>query len=63
VEVLTSSIADMKPGKSGLRKKVEVWQGKDDNTNKYCMQDFIQSLLDTAKASISGNVPKTLIVA
>jgi phosphoglucomutase len=63
VEVPTSPIAGMKPGTSGLRKKVEVWQGKDEASNKYYVQNFIQSLLDTAKANSSGKVPKTLIVA
>ena len=53
----------MKPGTSGLRKKVEVWQGKDDEANKYYVENFIQSLLDTAKANNGGKMLKTMIVA
>lgn len=50
-EVETSPIPGMKPGTSGLRKKVEVWQGTDPETKyKYYVENFIQSLLDTAKA-------------
>ncbi|KAL3919370.1 MAG: hypothetical protein SGARI_007224, partial [Bacillariaceae sp.] len=63
VQVPTKPIAGMKPGTSGLRKKVEVWQGKDADANEFYVQNFIQSLLDTAKAKNDGNVPKTLIVA
>ena len=47
-EVPTSPIAGMRPGTSGLRKKVEVWQGVDDS-NKHYVENFIQSLVDTAK--------------
>ncbi len=53
VEVDTAPIAGMKPGTSGLRKKVEVWQGVDEE-NKYYVENFIQSLIDTAKASNNG---------
>ena len=63
VEVPTSPIAGMKPGTSGLRKKVEVWQGKDDDANKYYVENFIQSLLDTAQANNGGKMLKTMIVA
>lgn len=53
VDVETSPIAGMKPGTSGLRKKVEVWQGVDEE-NKYYVENFIQSLIDTAKESNNG---------
>lgn len=56
-EVETSPIPGMKPGTSGLRKKVEVWQGK--TGDKYYVENFIQSLLDTATASNAGEVPET----
>jgi phosphoglucomutase len=63
-EVPTSPIPGMKPGTSGLRKKVEVWQGTDDDIKeKYYVENFIQSLLDTAKQNNDGKIPKTLIVA
>lgn len=63
-EVETAPIAGMKPGTSGLRKKVEVWQGTDDEIKeKYYVENFIQSLLDTATENNGGKVPKTLIVA
>jgi len=58
-EVTTRPIPGMKPGTSGLRKKVEVWQGTDDDANKYYVENFIQSLLDTATARNGGNVPTT----
>jgi phosphoglucomutase len=54
-EVPTSPIAGMRPGTSGLRKKVEVWQGVDD-ANKHYVENFIQSLVDTAKASEGGKL-------
>ena len=64
VEIPTSPIPGMKPGTSGLRKKVEVWQGTDDEIKeKYYVENFIQSLLDTAKQNNNGEMPKTLIVA
>lgn len=56
-EVKTTPIAGMKPGTSGLRKKVEVWQGK--TGEKFYVENFIQSLLDTATASNGGQVPET----
>mmetsp|Transcript_45891 Transcript_45891/g.51167 ORF Transcript_45891/g.51167 Transcript_45891/m.51167 type:complete len:525 (-) Transcript_45891:1994-3568(-) len=63
-EIPTFPIPGMKPGTSGLRKKVEVWQGIDDEIKqKYYVENFIQSLLDTAKENNSGEMPKTLIVA
>jgi len=58
VEVPTKPIAGMKPGTSGLRKKVEVWQGVDES-NKYYVENFIQSLLDTAKANNGGKMLDT----
>jgi len=62
-EIPTSPIPGMKPGTSGLRKKVEVWQGIDGEINqKHYVENFIQSLLDTAKEN-EGQIPKTLIVA
>ena len=48
----------MRPGTSGLRKKVEVWQGVDDS-NKYYVENFIQSLIDTAKEANGGNMLDT----
>lgn len=57
-EVPTNPISGMKPGTSGLRKKVEVWQGVD-SSNKHYVENFIQSLLDTAVAGNGGNVPDT----
>lgn len=62
VQVPTTPIQGMKPGTSGLRKKVEVWQGVDES-NKYYVENFIQSLLDTAKANNGGNMLDTIIVA
>jgi len=63
-EVATAPIAGMKPGTSGLRKKVEIWQGTDDELKEqYYVENFIQSLLDTATENNDGKVPKTLIVA
>ena len=56
--VETSPIAGMKPGTSGLRKKVEVWQ-----EGTY-VENFIQSLVDVAAANNEGGVmPHTIIVA
>lgn len=57
-EIPTSPIAGMKPGTSGLRKKVEVWQGVDEG-NKYYVENFIQSLLDTAVESNNGKMLDT----
>jgi len=52
----------MRPGTSGLRKKVEIWQGVDD-ANKYYVENFIQSLIDTAIDSNDGKAIDTIIVA
>lgn len=62
--VATTPIPGMKPGTSGLRKKVEVWQGKDPATPyKNYVENFIQSLLDTARDKNNGEMPHTIIVA
>uniref|UniRef100_A0A7S2HMG2 phosphoglucomutase (alpha-D-glucose-1,6-bisphosphate-dependent) n=1 Tax=Helicotheca tamesis TaxID=374047 RepID=A0A7S2HMG2_9STRA len=61
-DVPTSPIEGMKPGTSGLRKKVEVWQAVED-VNKNYVENFIQSLIDTAKDSNDGNMIDTVIVA
>ena len=53
-EVPTSPIAGMRPGTSGLRKKVEVWQGVKDEDRHY-VENFIQSLIDTAAAAEKSN--------
>ena len=58
VEVPTKPIAGMKPGTSGLRKKVEVWQAVDEE-NKHYVENFIQSLLDTAAANNGGKMLDT----
>ena len=58
-QVATEPIAGMKPGTSGLRKKVEVWQGTDADAHKYYVENFIQSLLDTATAKNNDQVPTT----
>jgi hypothetical protein len=57
-EVPTAPIAGMKPGTSGLRKKVEIWQGVDE-ANKFYVENFIQSLLDTAVDNNGGNMLET----
>lgn len=62
IDIPTTVISGMKPGTSGLRKKVEVWQGVDES-NKYYVENFIQSLLDTAKDSNEGEMLDTVIVA
>jgi phosphoglucomutase len=57
-EIPTTPIAGMKPGTSGLRKKVEVWQGVD-KANKNYVENFIQSLLDTAVSNNGGKMLDT----
>jgi hypothetical protein len=59
-EVPTKPIAGMKPGTSGLRKKVEVWQAIDPANQNY-LENFIQSLIDTATAKNGNNVPQTYV--
>jgi len=61
VEVPTQPIEGMKPGTSGLRKKVEVWQGLDDGGHEHYVENFIQSLIDTAAAKNGGKVPETCV--
>jgi hypothetical protein len=56
-EVPTTPIKGMKPGTSGLRKKVEVWQGKEGDKNY--VENFIQSLIDTATEKNGNIVPET----
>lgn len=58
ITVPTKPIPGMKPGTSGLRKKVEVWQGIDGDYDHY-VENFIQSLLDTAAAKAGGQMPQT----
>lgn len=53
VVIETKPIQGMKPGTSGLRKKVEVWQGK------HYLENFIQALIDTVIARNGGNPPKS----
>lgn len=64
IEVPTIPIPGMKPGTSGLRKKVEVWQGiNGDGNNQHYVENFIQSLLDTAVSKNDGNMLDTVLVA
>ena len=58
-DMTTTAIPGMKPGTSGLRKKVEVWQGIDDDSNKNYVENFIQSLIDTAKEANGGEMLHT----
>ena len=53
VTVPTAPIAGMRPGTSGLRKKVEVWQGE------HYVENFIQCLIDTAVEKNGGEVLDT----
>eukprot|EP01082_Thalassiosira_pseudonana_P002290 g2282.t1 g2282 contig11:1077139-1079289(-) len=55
--VPTTPIEGMKPGTSGLRKKVEVWQGE------HYVENFIQSLIDTAVEKNGGKMLDTIVVA
>jgi hypothetical protein len=57
-EVPTAPIAGMNPGTSGLRKKVEIWQGVEE-ANKFYVENFIQSLLDTAVENNGGKMIET----
>jgi len=61
-DVTTQPIPGMRPGTSGLRKKVDVWQGAEES-NKYYVENFIQSLIDTAKETNGGKMLDTVIVA
>ena len=60
VEVTTSPIQGMRPGTSGLRKKVEIWQGSDE-PNKYYLHNFIQSLIETAAAANNDTMLDTYV--
>jgi len=62
VEVETTPIPGMRPGTSGLRKKVEIWQAVDD-ANKNYVENFIQSLVDAAKDANGGVQLDTMLVA
>lgn len=53
ITVPTNPIEGMRPGTSGLRKKVEVWQGKN------YVENFIQSLIDTAVDANGGKMLDT----
>lgn len=53
VTIPTAPIEGMQPGTSGLRKKVEVWQGE------HYVENFIQSLIDTAVDSNGGKMLDT----
>jgi phosphoglucomutase len=57
VDTPTAPIAGMRPGTSGLRKKVEAWMGP-----RY-VENFAQSLLDTAVEFNGGRMLDTLVVA
>ena len=59
-EVETKPIPGMKPGTSGLRKKVEVWQAVDAENLNY-VENFIQSLLDTAQQNNDGKMLDTYV--
>lgn len=62
IDVVTTPIPGMRPGTSGLRKKVEIWQAVDE-ANKNYVENFIQSLIHTAKDSNGGEMLDTLVVA
>lgn len=53
VTIPTSPIEGMRPGTSGLRKKVEVWMGQ------HYVENFIQSLIDTAADANGGKMLDT----
>ncbi len=53
VTVTTEPIQGMRPGTSGLRKKVEVWMGE------HYVENFIQSLINTAAAANGGKMLDT----
>jgi hypothetical protein len=60
IDIPTKPIPGMKPGTSGLRKKVETWQAIDPS-NEHYLENFIQSLIDTATATNDGKVPQTYV--
>jgi phosphoglucomutase len=53
IVVSTTPIPEMRPGTSGLRKKVEVWQGE------HYVENFIQCLIDTAVEKNGGKMLDT----
>eukprot|EP00584_Thalassiosira_punctigera_P022767 CAMPEP_0172574828 /NCGR_PEP_ID=MMETSP1067-20121228/136896_1 /TAXON_ID=265564 ORGANISM="Thalassiosira punctigera, Strain Tpunct2005C2" /NCGR_SAMPLE_ID=MMETSP1067 /ASSEMBLY_ACC=CAM_ASM_000444 /LENGTH=679 /DNA_ID=CAMNT_0013367463 /DNA_START=1278 /DNA_END=3317 /DNA_ORIENTATION=- len=57
VTVPTVPIEGMRPGTSGLRKKVEVWMGE------HYVENFVQSLIDTAATANGGEALDTVVVA
>jgi phosphoglucomutase len=62
VTVSSKPIEGMKPGTSGLRKKVEIWQALDES-NRHYLENFIQSLIDTAFEANAGQPLDTVVVA
>jgi len=58
VDVPTKPIAGMRPGTSGLRKKVDVWQALEPE-NEHYVENFIQSLIDTAVEANDGETLNT----
>jgi len=48
----------MRPETSGLRKKVDVWQAIDESNKNY-VENFIQSLIETAEESNGGKMLDT----
>ena len=57
-DVTTKPIAGMRPGTSGLRKKVDVWQAIDESNKNY-VENFIQSLIETAEENNGGKMLDT----
>ncbi|KAL9186207.1 hypothetical protein ACHAXT_005445 [Thalassiosira profunda] len=57
VVVPTAPIEGMRPGTSGLRKKVEVWMGEGYKEN------FVQSLVDAAREANGGKGLEAVVVA
>lgn len=57
VTIPTSPIEGMKPGTSGLRKKVDVWMGEN------YVENFVQSLIDAAVDANGGKMLDTIVVA
>jgi len=53
VTIPTSPIEGMKPGTSGLRKKVDVWMGEN------YVENFVQSLIDAAVDANGGKMLDT----
>jgi hypothetical protein len=53
ITIQTKPIEGMRPGTSGLRKKVEVWMGP------HYVENFIQSLIETAAYANGGKMLDT----